>query len=203
MELQVYFLKWIVDWKTMNDYKFLKKYFDDSIDAIVNIDIDNYTKALNSIKTAIDDNRKIFVIGNGGSALNASHLALEIKKEMYEVSKVIFHNVMCLTENIGTFSAYANDCSYDNVFSEPILRYGKKEDILIAFISSGKSVNILKAIEVANKRDMRIILFCGSNNPLKSNNNNICINIHSKNISIIESLHNLILHSIKQFMKKE
>ena len=95
---------------------------------------------------------KFFVIGNGGSASTASHVACDIGKNT-ALPDVPRFRIMSLVDNMATFSAYANDCGYDNVFAEQLANLLREDDVLIAISASGNSPNILNAIKLARNRN--------------------------------------------------
>jgi D-sedoheptulose 7-phosphate isomerase len=101
------------------------------------------------------DNR-IFICGNGGSACTAQHIAEDLQK-------MCGFNITCLTDNIGVITAYANDISYDAIFSGQLEAMATEGDILIVISGSGNSKNILRAIDCANKRKMNVVAIVGTN----------------------------------------
>jgi D-sedoheptulose 7-phosphate isomerase len=111
--------------------------------------------------TAYENDRTIFVMGNGGSGATASHFACDINKGVCcKLSKKF--KVICLNDNIPTLLAYANDTSYDKVFVEQLKNFFKPGDIVIGFSGSGNSANVINAIEYANNHDGITIAFTGS-----------------------------------------
>lgn len=117
-----------------------------------------------SLKTAFDwvaegaraahaNGNKVILIGNGGSAVIASHEAIELLKN---------GGIRALALNDGAaLTALANDLGYANVFAEQLRVLGKPGDMLVAISSSGQSTNILKAVEVARSIGMSIATFSG------------------------------------------
>ncbi len=105
---------------------------------------------------------KVMIVGNGGSAAIASHTAVDLLKNA-EVPCIAFNDASFLT-------CLSNDLGYEAVFALPIERLSKAGDILIAISSSGKSPNILKAVETAKKKTNFIVTFSGflNENPLRS-----------------------------------
>ena len=94
------------------------------------------------------------VIGNGGSATMASHMAGEfIGKFNYERKPLPAISLF----DLAGLTAIANDLGYHNVFSRPLMALGKKGDILVALSTSGKSKNILKAIKWARNNGIKVI----------------------------------------------
>lgn len=98
--------------------------------------------------------KRVFLIGNGGSAANAMHIANDLI-----ACGIRAH---ALTADVSTLTAIANDFGYEFVFSRQLAVFGEKDDLLIALSGSGKSPNILKAIEVAIGMGMRVVKIFGS-----------------------------------------
>lgn len=132
-------------------------------------------------------NRSIYFIGNGASAMMASHMAADTSKNgilrAYALNDPAF------------LTAISNDLSYDKVFSLPLELYADKDDVLVAISSSGNSPNIIDAIKAARKKGMYIITLSG----MKSDNQarklgNLNIYISSMSYGIVEAAHQAILH---------
>ena len=91
--------------------------------------------------------QRIFIMGNGGSASTASHMALDLAKAAG------IHHVLSLVDSIPTLTAWANDQGYEDVFAEQLRMHEVREgDLVIAISASGNSANVLHAIELANER---------------------------------------------------
>src|SRR6185295_19826260 len=96
------------------------------------------------------EGRQVFLIGNGGSAALASHLAVDLGKGCSRNREKRFR-VLSLTDNVPWMTALSNDISYEDVFVEQLRNYAEKGDILFAISSSGNSKNVLKAVQYANQ----------------------------------------------------
>lgn len=96
------------------------------------------------------EGRQVFVLGNGGSAALASHVAVDLGKGCSRGREKRFR-VLSLTDNVPWMTALSNDISYEDVFSEQLANYAEKGDVVIAISGSGNSKNVLKALETANK----------------------------------------------------
>lgn len=108
-----------------------------------------YLEGLNSLNENTlkvrERQNSVFLIGNGASATMASHIAADLYKST-SVRTEVFTDIALLT-------AFANDYSYDDVFSEPLKRKIKQDDMLVAISSSGESKNILNATDIAIQHD--------------------------------------------------
>ena len=96
------------------------------------------------------EGRQVFLLGNGGSAALASHIAVDLGKGCSRGRAKRFR-VLALTDNTPWLTALANDLSYDEVFSEQLACHAQAGDVVIAISGSGNSKNVLKALELANR----------------------------------------------------
>jgi phosphoheptose isomerase len=103
--------------------------------------------------------RKLLVCGNGGSASDATHLATEFLCRFVEDRRP--YPALSLTANGEFMTAVGNDYSFDEVFARQVWGLGEKGDLLIAFTTSGKSRNVVRAIEEAKRRGLDSICFLG------------------------------------------
>ena len=102
------------------------------------------------LTAARHEGRQVFVIGNGGSAALASHVAVDLGKGCSRNREKRFR-VLSLTDNVPWLTAIGNDIAYEDVFVEQLKNYAEKGDLLIAISGSGNSKNILKALHYANQ----------------------------------------------------
>ncbi|MFA5250753.1 MAG: SIS domain-containing protein [Parachlamydiales bacterium] len=137
---------------------------------------------------------KVFVIGNGGSAGIASHFATDLLKALKIPALTLFDS------NIMT--CLSNDYGYEHVFSEPLKRLLKKEDLLVAISSSGKSPNILKAAQAALDQKASLITLSGFrfDNPLRFLGG-LNIWLEAEDYGLVETGHFFILHTIVDLWK--
>ncbi len=130
-----------------------KTEFDEAMEAIARICI-----------LALQEENKIMICGNGGSAADAQHLAAEL------VGKLNFDRAplaaIALTTNTSILTAIGNDYGFDHVFSRQIEALGKSGDVLIALSTSGKSRNVRKALLVARVAGIATIGLTGNNDNL-------------------------------------
>jgi D-sedoheptulose 7-phosphate isomerase len=142
---------------------------------------------------AREQNKKVILVGNGGSAAIAEHTAADFTKGA-KLRAISFSATPSLT-------AFSNDYGYEMVFSKAVERFGDEGDILIAISSSGSSENILKACEDARKRKMQVITFSGfgRDNPL-GGCGDINFWVDSRSYGYVELIHNILLHFINDMI---
>ena len=117
-------------------------------------------RVIELLRTARIEGRRIFVMGNGGSAAMASHFACDLGKGTVTEGLPRFR-VMSLNDNSPLLTAYGNDFGYETVFAEPLLSLAEPGDIAIAISSSGNSANVLRAMEVARQRGLTTVGITG------------------------------------------
>ena len=119
-------------------------------------------KAIDVLHRARMEGRKVFIMGNGGSASTASHFACDLGKNTRAPAVPDFR-VLALTDNLAIFSALANDEGYENVFLGQITSLLERGDVAIGISTSGNSENVLRAIEFAQAHGAQTIAFTGRN----------------------------------------
>ena len=186
--------------------KYLKSsdYFDDYISTkdllLKKIDQKILNKIIQEILNSIKNKRDFFSCGNGGSAATAEHLSCDFSKGSCTNTNLNF-KVFSLNSNVSLMTAIANDISYDDVFSYQLNRYGKANDVLLAFSVSGTSKNIIKCTKIAKKKKIKIISFTGFNGGTLKKLSNYNINFSSNNFGIVEDCHLTIMHFISQYIR--
>jgi D-sedoheptulose 7-phosphate isomerase len=172
---------------------FAKQYLSELKTSLDNLPLDKLEKIADLIKIAYEDGRRIFVMGNGGSAATASHFVCDFAKGSNVKGKKKF-KIIGLTDNVPIMTALGNDISYDDIFLgqlEPLL---EKDDIVIAFTGSGNSKNILKAIEYANQTGAKTIAFTGFDGGKIKNLAQLALIAPSNNMERIEDIHLILGH---------
>ena len=135
---------------------FARDYLEDLAGVLRRIDAKAIATAVEWLREARDSGRTVYACGNGGSALIASQMVVDmVKGASYGRSRRF--KMIGLTDPIGTISAYANDVGYEVVFEEQLKNFAVSGDVLIAISGSGNSPNVLRAVEYANRIGCRTI----------------------------------------------
>lgn len=137
--------------------------------------------------------RQVFVMGNGGSAATASHMACDLGKNT-AVPGLPRFRIMSLTDNMPTFSALANDLGYENVFIEQLANFVRRDDVVIAISASGNSPNVLKAIEFARACGAITIGWSGHRGGRLAEIVDIPIVVPNESTEQIEDIHLMLEH---------
>jgi D-sedoheptulose 7-phosphate isomerase len=130
--------------------RFSVKYIADFKDLLDRFPHDQFDRLVDAMLDCCHHGRRIFVMGNGGSASTASHWVCDMNKGCSFGGDLKF-KMICLNDSISTMLAYANDLSYEDVFVEQLKNFFAPGDLVIGISGSGNSKNVLKAIAFANQ----------------------------------------------------
>jgi len=126
------------------------------------LDFDRIIKTGNSMVEVLKNGNKIAFLGNGGSAAESIHLAAEFVSKCTNEHRPL--NAICLNESQSAITAIANDYGFEFVFERLVEAELRNGDILVALSTSGKSINVLKAIDKAINLGVKVHLWTGSIN---------------------------------------
>ncbi|MBC8145022.1 MAG: SIS domain-containing protein [bacterium] len=174
-----------------SDYK---TYTQTALDSVDTAEVDAF---IDAIYSAYEREATVFVIGNGGSAANASHLAQDLAKgTCSDLSSNRRIRALSLTDNIAFFSALGNDEGYDQVFVQQLRTFYRPGDVLIAISGSGNSPNILRAIEFANENAMSTIGVTGFDGGKLHSMANSVVHVPLNDMCTAESVHSIVFHYV-------
>lgn len=128
--------------------------------ALDSIPADAVAQLITILQKALAEDRQIFVFGNGGSAMNASHFATDLGKGASDKVGRRF-KVISLNDNVAWMTALGNDYAYDEIFVRQLMNYAKPGDIVLALSVSGNSPNVVKALEWAAANGVHTIALVG------------------------------------------
>lgn len=131
----------------------------------------------------------LFIAGNGGSASDAQHFSAELVGRFSKERKSL--RAICLNTDTSALTAIANDYGYPQVFKRQLEGIAKTGDLFIAISTSGKSENLLNAIEWANINGIKTISFSGNSETMGAKKG-FCV--PSTNTARIQEMHILIIH---------
>lgn len=177
----------------------VKKYIAESIsvkEQILNnpLTIASIEKAVLFLEEAYCNNKKVLVAGNGGSAADAQHITAELVSKFTKERPAL--NAIALTTNTSVLTAVGNDYCHDYIFARQVQAYGQEDDVYIAISTSGNSKNIIKSIEEAKIRKLKVIGLTGIKTCAMDEMCDLVIKIPSETTSIIQESHIMIGHII-------
>lgn len=186
----------------MNDYiEHIKEYLELEISVLRKLDINNINSVINAINEAYENEQKIYIFGNGGSAATASHFANDFNKGISEYVDKKF-NFVCLNDNVPTVMAIANDLGYDQIFEFQLKGRLKENDLVIGISGSGNSLNVLKAIEYAKTQNAKTIGITGYSGGKLANIIDLHLNVPIHNMQVTEDVHMIFDHLIMSIFYK-
>ncbi len=139
--------------------------------------------------------RTIFVLGNGGSAATASHLACDLGKGTRTPGVPPFR-VVALTDNVPLLTAWANDTSYESVFAEQLATLVQPGDVVVAISASGNSPNVLAAVETAREMRATSVALTGETGGRLAALADVAVRVPGGPIELVEDAHLVIAHSL-------
>ena len=162
---------------------------------ISNLDKRQISEAIQLIRNTIVNGGRVATCGNGGSATTASHYITDWNK-MYYAHKGGRFDGVCLSDNTGILTAYANDLTYEDIFSEQIKYLLNPKDLLITVSGSGNSPNVVKATHVANTLGIKTLAICGYDGGKLMKISNSSVWVNSFDMQVCEDAHILFGHIV-------
>lgn len=166
------------------------------------LSIADVRRSIDLVMETYQGDRQIFVIGNGGSASTASHIANDLGKGA-SVSGVRRFRVISLTDNVATMTAWANDVSYDDVFVEQLKNLINPGDLVIGISASGNSENVLRAIRHAKAVGCKTIGWIGFGGGELRQLADVSIVVDSHDYGPVEDVHLILNHIHHAWIRKE
>lgn len=158
-------------------------------------------EAVQTLHQARIQEKKIFVMGNGGSASTANHMVCDLAKNTRKPGWPAV-KIIGLADNMAILSALANDEGYENVFSQQLANLVEPDDVVIAISASGNSRNVLNAVQVAKNAKAKTIGFTGFNGGKLGEMVDIQLHVPSDCIEHVEDIHLMLEHLITQSLRE-
>ncbi|MDR4509431.1 MAG: D-sedoheptulose 7-phosphate isomerase [Candidatus Brocadiaceae bacterium] len=153
------------------------------------------------ITNAFKDDRHLYLIGNGGSAADAQHIAGEFMGRFKLNRRPL--PAVALTTDSSVMTAIANDFGYDNCFVRQIEALAKPGDVVLAFSTSGNSNGVLYAVQAAKNHGAITVGFTGKDGGLLKDHVDICLKAPSANTPRIQECHITVGHILCFLVEKE
>lgn len=138
--------------RSLDPKDFIDGYLLEITRCLASLDKDKIELVIDVLVAAYKKDRKVFILGNGGAASTASHMACDLGKgtlqRVYDNTEKRFR-VISLADNVALMTAFANDLSFDDIFVQQLRNLIETDDVVIALSGSGNSRNVVKAIEYA------------------------------------------------------
>ena len=177
-------------------------YIDDLKNVLSQLSQQDILSIINALVKARQDEKTIYICGNGGSASTASHMVCDLSKNTRKDGAKRL-KVIGLSDNIASMTAYANDEGYDRIFAEPIISLIQPGDVLLAISGSGNSPNVLRGVEAAKQLGATTIGLTGFSGGQLLDLVDICLVVPSNRMEQIEDVHLVIDHILTVSLRQD
>lgn len=180
----------------------IRQYLEVEIEILRKISVEQLNTVLNVLEDAYENQKYIYIFGNGGSAATASHYTNDFNKGISEYTKKKFRFI-CLNDNLPTITAIANDLTYDQIFDFQLCGRLHPGDVVIGISGSGNSKNIVRAIEYANQVGATTIGITGYSGGAVKQISQISLHVPVSNMQIAEDIHMIFDHLMMTVLSDE
>ena len=180
----------------------IQRYVEEVSTAMSRLSLDTIQQVGHLLKEARRSGLQVFLLGNGGSAATASHMACDLAKSTIR-SGLPRLRVIALADNIPMLTAWANDIAYEEVFAQQLDNLVKPGDVVIAISGSGRSANILNAVRLARQRGAVTVGLTGFDGGDLKGLVDVAIVVESSIMGPIEDVHHIIGHILTACLAEE
>jgi D-sedoheptulose 7-phosphate isomerase len=159
------------------------------------------SRAADLMEQCLRAGKKLLVCGNGGSAADASHFATELVVR-FAKNRPRALPAICLASDTGILTATGNDYGFEEIFSRQVAALGVAEDVLICLTTSGKSKNVIRALEEAKARKLKTITFVGRGGGSTVGLADLDVLVKSDSTARVQEAHQLLLHVLCEVIEE-
>ena len=185
--------------------EFIDKYLQESKELINDINKNDIDKFINILFEAWKNGKKIITMGNGGSASTASHFAGDLSKTVSnpssekDIAPVKGFRAFCLNDNPASLTAWINDCGWENAYAGALSTLLDEGDVILLVSvhgGSGWSGNIVQAMQLAKKRNAKILGLSGFDGGKLKEMADACIVVSKESTPHVEGFHSVLQHLV-------
>ena len=194
----------------MKNSEYIDNFFAESSKVIAKMPRKEVDRAIELLFEAWKRGSTVFLIGNGGSASTATHMAADLSKSIAVDGRKRL-KALSLVDNIPMVSALTNDNGWENIYTEQLITYFKPGDVVVAFSvhgGAGKdkagawSQNLLRALQYAKDNGGKAIGFAGFGGGSMKQVADVCVVVPADSTPQVEAFH-VVLHHLIAFCLKE
>lgn len=176
-----------------------QQYVAEMHEALKGIPLGKLEEIASLLERAYEHGKTVYVVGNGGSAATASHMACDfakttLGKRHHEIHKRL--KAISLSDNMPLITAWGNDVAYEHVFEQQLRNLANEGDVLIAISASGNSPNIVLCLQTARAMGLRTVGFLGFKGGKSLELCDHAVVVESENYGVIEDLHSILNHML-------
>jgi len=179
----------------------IKEYIELETEVLKNLKTDEMNKAINLILKTYQARKRIYIMGNGGSAATASHYQNDFNKGISEYVDIKFHFI-CLNDNVPTILAIANDIGFEEIFRFQLKGRLEQGDLVIAISGSGNSKNIINAVQYAKAQGNQVIGMTGYEGGKLKELADLSLHVNVNSMQITEDIHMIFDHMMMSIFYK-
>jgi len=157
-------------------------------------------RVIDLVWEAYREGRRVFLIGNGGSAATASHWMCDLAKGCAVEGRPRL-KALSLTDNVALLTALGNDVGYEHVFTEQLKVFMEPGDLVLAMSVSGNSANVLEAVRYASDNGAGTAAFVGCGGGDLAGLVDVAVTVDSHNYGHVEDLHAVLSHLVSQCVR--
>jgi len=180
---------------------FVRGYLENLEAVLRSLDVEAVARVIDLLLEALRLDRAVYILGNGGSAATASHLANDLLAATRGSERAF--RVWSLSANVATLTAAANDLGYDQIFVEQLRGRLRADDLVIAISASGNSPNVLRAVEYASEHGAVTIGFTGFDGGRLAGmvSDGVRVNTPAGDYGPVEDVHLVLDHVIGSYLR--
>ena len=166
---------------------------------LARVDQDEIRQMADLIFEAWENDKFVYIFGNGGSGTTATHMSEDLgksslrEKDLHDETKKRL-KVMSLTDNLGWIMAVGNDLAYDQIFVQQLMNYGRAGDVVLAISGSGNSPNVLNAVDWANRHGLKTFGLTGYSGGKLRTMAQAGLHVPLTDMGMVESIHLCLFH---------
>ncbi len=187
----------------MKNYKSeIKEYIESEIAVLRTLDVETLNEVLNLLEQTLENEKMIYIMGNGGSAATASHFQNDFNKGVSEYTEKKFR-FLCLNDNVPTVMAIANDIGYEEIFRFQLRGRLRPGDVVIGISGSGNSENVLNAVEYAKECGNTVVGITGYSGGKLRKIADYSLHVPVNSMQITEDIHMIFDHLMMSIFYRE
>jgi D-sedoheptulose 7-phosphate isomerase len=179
----------------------LRRYVEEVVTAVAGLPVDVLVRVTRELLRAREEGATVYIVGNGGSAATASHMASDLAKTV-SMDGCPGLRTLALADNTALLTAWANDACYEEVFAAPLRHLVRAGDVLIVVSASGNSPNIVRAVDVAREAGVLTIGILGFGGGLVKEKVDICVLVPADDYGPVEDAHLAIGHALTTALRR-
>lgn len=155
---------------------------------------ESIARAAEVVRAALEGGRTVFAFGNGGSAADAQHFVAELVGRFVKERRAL--PAVALSTDTSILTAIGNDYGFDRVFARQIEALGHAGDVAIGITTSGRSPNVLRALEAAAAQGLTTVALTGRDGGEAGRTAAVHVNVAESSTARIQEVHTTVLHLI-------